>query len=104
MEYSGPDRRRETRYPITAEVVIEREATRQTISAKSRDISGGGILLLLDKSLGLKVGEKLVCEVRLPRESSQMLPEWGIGTVVRVDNEGAAVEFRAASFPEPEKG
>ncbi len=102
MNYNGQDRRREPRYPMEVQVVVRREHSRDAVTGFSLNISGGGIYLRLREPLGLKVGEKVTCEIGLPGDSRKGLPAWGIGEVVRVDEQGAAIEFEAGAFQHSE--
>jgi hypothetical protein len=46
----------------------------------------------------LAVGEEVLCDLALPDSSEQAFSPWGIGRVVRVDAEAAALELEAGLF------
>src|ERR1035441_2230228 len=65
MEHEPTERRTEARFPIEAKVII-RKNSGETISAIAANISGGGMLLHVERLSSLSVGEAVAVEVELP--------------------------------------
>ncbi|HUI55924.1 MAG TPA: PilZ domain-containing protein [Bryobacteraceae bacterium] len=93
MDVQAKENRKEIRYPVQAEVVVER-ASGEKIVASTVNISGGGLLLNLPSAVDFEVGETVTCGVKL---YAQKPPQpWGSGRVVRVENSLIAIDFRNA--------
>ena len=96
MKYGGSEHRKQTRYPLQTEAIIER-TTGEGVPASTVNVSGGGVLLHLEEESALQIGETVTCGVRLyeqkPRQS------WGTGRVVRVENSLVAIDFQDVTPP-----
>jgi PilZ domain len=96
MDTLEKEKRKEARYPSRAEAVVER-AGGEKILASAVNISGGGLLLNLRREVELKVGEIVICGVKLyARKPPQ---SWGPGRVVRVESSLVAIDFRKTPPP-----
>jgi PilZ domain len=103
MEYEGPERRREPRFPIETEAVLESTQTGEKLAGTTRNISVGGVLVQVEQNPGLSVGDEVRCEIKLPPQTEEPLPSWGIGNVVRVEDSTAAIQLAAAVLASPTK-
>lgn len=98
IEPAAPEQRREMRYPLQTEAVLQR-ATGERICALSLNVSGGGMLLSISEPGDLAVGELVTCALRLyDRKPPQ---SWGEGRVVRVENSVVAIDFKCTAPPAP---
>ncbi len=98
------DRRREPRFSIQAGAVALRRDG-HVANAITINMSGCGVLLELTGPLDLTVGDTVVCDFHLPDESGTLLPCWAEGTVIRLDGNRAAIDFRSGGWthPSPER-
>jgi len=88
------EQRREPRYVLEAEALIER-ASGEKVPASTINVSGGGLLLLLNQPLALELGEVVTCGLRL--YAGKPLQSWGTGRVVRLSGSCVAIDFQAAA-------
>jgi len=98
MEHDSSERRRELRFPITAGACVEVKGHNGLTTATTIDVSGGGVLLRYEGAQSLAVGDQVTCEFLLPQDQGQPLPYWGVGSVVRVRGNAAAVDLIAGGF------
>lgn len=98
MDCDGPERRKEPRYVIHAGAAVEVCHDGWTSKATTVDISGSGVLMEFAEPVSLAVGCEVFCQFSVSYANEQVLPYWGVGTVVRVDDRQAAVEFSAAGL------
>jgi c-di-GMP-binding flagellar brake protein YcgR len=91
MKYGGPDNRKQTRYPLRTEAIVER-TTGEKVRASTVNVSGGGVLLQLEQASELQVGETVTCGVRLYEQRPPQ--SWGTGRIVRVENSLVAIDFQ----------
>jgi c-di-GMP-binding flagellar brake protein YcgR len=97
MENERPERRSEARYPIEARVIIHRNGG-EGISAMAVNISGGGMLLLVEEAAALREGDRVTIEVELADHPGMPFSAWGVGRVVRADGCGYAVQLQGGTF------
>jgi c-di-GMP-binding flagellar brake protein YcgR len=97
LESRDLDRRNAPRYTIPAGVILHRESG-APIPATAVNISSSGMLVRLEQPVRLKLGESVTVEVELSGHDRKALSNWGIGSVVRVDGDGAAIQLRAGHF------
>src|SRR5437868_14820070 len=82
------DKRREQRYQLASEAIVERKTGEQLI-ALTLNVSGSGVLLSLPNS-GLLMGEEVRCGIRLYQGKPPQ--SWGTGRVVRLDDACVAID------------
>ena len=106
MQPDGIDQRREPRFPIQTGASVEVQKRGAVISATTVNISGCGVLLQFEIPTQLAVGDPVICEFAVTRQTDTPLPCWGVGDVVRVDGCQVAVDFKAGGLAplEPEAG
>ncbi len=99
------ERRRAPRYPIQVKAVV-RTSSGAAILATSIDISSNGVMLYMDQTSPLALGEEVTVDLELRSESGQALSSWAIGKVVRTDGKGAAIQLCAGKFDDscPQEG
>ena len=94
MEDELANKRKEPRYPLETQAILERN-TGEKLNAATLNVSGGGMLVQTERATELRVGEELRCGVLLyPDKPPQ---PWGLGTVVRIENLLVAIEFKNVS-------
>jgi hypothetical protein len=98
MERDFSDRRREPRFPIVAGASVQVRGRNGLAAATTIDVSGGGVLLRYSGNDPLAVGDDVTCEFRLPQDSGEPLPYWGVGSIVRVSDDLVAVELMSGGF------
>jgi PilZ domain len=91
MEHPSPDNRKELRYALDTQAILERN-TGEQFSAATINVSGSGMLVQLEQAPGLRLGEVVNCSVLLYQ--GKPLQSWGLGTVVRVEDLRVAIEFK----------
>jgi c-di-GMP-binding flagellar brake protein YcgR len=94
------ERRREVRFAISAQASVETLHNRHTIRATTIDLSGGGVRLKLEDGRRLDLGDKVMCEFKILNAADASMPFWGVGTVVRIGHDWAAVHFEGGGFNE----
>ena len=87
------NRRREQRYPMDAEAIVQRGNGEQ-IRASTVNVSGSGVLLDITETATLAIGEQVQCGIRLYEGKAPQ--SWGRGKVIRVENSRVAIEFKGA--------
>ncbi len=97
-DQSGIDRRRSTRYPIETDAIVQAEKMGEPRTAKTVNVSTGGVLLRPNTKWNLAVGDEVSCDIDLHDDPEKALPFWGVGNVVRVDQDSTAIELKAAAF------
>jgi len=90
---NGDNRRREQRYPVDADAIVERGNGEQ-IQASTVNLSGSGVLLETAEGATLAVGEQVECGIKLYEGKPPQ--SWGHGKVIRVENSRVAIEFKGA--------
>ena len=88
----GSEHRREERYPLATEAVLERKTGEQLVG-RTLNVSGSGVLVALRNPI-LNVGEEVCCGIRLYEGKPPQ--SWGIGRVVRVEDSQVAIVFETA--------
>ena len=88
-----PHHRREERYPVDTEAIVERDNGEQ-IHASTVNVSGCGVLLETVEGSALTVGEHVQCGIKLYEGKPPQ--SWGHGKVIRVENSRVAIEFKGA--------
>jgi len=78
------ERRRETRYPAQAKVIVHRESG-DSIEATAANLSSGGMLLHVEPPAELSLGEAVTVDVELPDEPDKPFTAWGLAKIVRSD-------------------
>jgi hypothetical protein len=92
-DQNDANRRREQRFPVDAEAILERGNGEQ-IQASTVNVSGSGVLLQTPENLTLAVGEQVQCGIKLYEGKPPQ--SWGHGKVIRVENSRVAIEFKGA--------
>lgn len=102
----SPERRKETRYPVEANVVV-RKSNGNTLRATAVDISSSGMRLLCpNRSCPLTPGEEVTVDVELPEGPDKPFSAWGFGRVAHVNGGGAGIQLYGGHFdpmPPPEE-
>lgn len=91
--------RKETRHPLRSDAILERRTGTQ-IAGSTVNVSGSGVLLDLDHTAELALGEEVGCSIRL--YDGKPPQAWGVGKVVRVDNLRVAIEFTGIDWSAPD--
>ena len=91
MEPERPDQRKELRYPLEAQAILERN-TGEQLNAATVNVSGSGMLVLLERDQELRLGEEVWCSLLLYQ--GKPAQSWGLGTVMRVEGTLVAIEFK----------
>ena len=99
MRSGGSETRKQTRYPLRAEAIVER-TTGERVRASTVNVSGGGVLLQLEQESELRVGETVTCGVGLYKERPPQ--SWGTGRIVRVENCLVAIDFQQDVTAQPD--
>lgn len=99
MQNHISDRRREPRVEAEVQALLHTANGGETYRATTVNISSGGLLLKTSQPHPFKVGDDVVCELRLPNSAEQAFSCWGVGRVVRASKEDAALELKAGVFP-----
>lgn len=98
---TAADRRRETRYPIEAKVIVRRQ-NGEAIAAMARNISASGMRLHFDQEdRSLAFDEEVTVEVELQGHPDKAFSAWGLGRVAHLDRTGAGVQLYAGHFDPP---
>jgi hypothetical protein len=92
------NRRRERRFEIGGRAVLKSENGGESYATRVLNVSGAGLFLGLDIPHPFRVGDEVVCEIRLSEQTDQAFASWGLGRVVRVDPTGVAVELHSGTF------
>jgi hypothetical protein len=61
-------------------------------------MSGSGVLMTFEEPLNLAVGDQISADFKISNGADDSLPYWAIGKVVRVQDSGIAVVFKAGGF------
>jgi PilZ domain len=97
MNSSDKERRKEARHVLKTEATIQVVRSGEAIAATTHDISPSGVLLILESESNLKVGEEVVCEVRIPG-SEKDESSWARGKLVRASGSQAAFSLKAGAL------
>jgi hypothetical protein len=98
------ERRKETRYPVEAKVLV-RKTNGETVHATAMNISSSGMRLLCPNGSGsLTPGEEVTIEVELPERTGQAFSAWGFGRVAHIDAGGAGIQLYGGHFDPPPPG
>jgi hypothetical protein len=89
---------REPRFPIEAATSVETCKNNQTSSATTMNMSGSGVLLHFEGPIQLAVGDHVSCEFKISHDADKSLPYWGVGSVVRIQGDLVAIEFKGVGF------
>lgn len=95
--YQGGDRRKETRYPLEAHVIVQTK-NGAAIHATAVDISSSGMRLRFGEPCALARGEEITVEVELPDYPDKSFSAWGVGRIAYVDGNGAGVQLLGGKF------
>ena len=85
----GSDKRKEERYLLATEAIVERK-TGERVLAFTLNVSGSGVLLAL-KNPAFVLGEEVRCGIQLYEGKAPQ--SWGTGRVVRVEDSRVAIDF-----------
>ena len=97
------ERRREPRYPVHAKATLELAASKEPVPANIGNLSAAGVFLTFPDPVRLAVGDEVSCVLKVRHGAGPPLPCWGLGRVVRVEGQSAAIELTAAGFdPAPD--
>lgn len=92
------DKRREPRSSIQAGTLVRLLHNQRALKAVTVNMSGCGVLLQFDAPVDLAVGDRVDCEFALPNESGTTLPYWAEGTIVRLEGNRVAIDFRSGGW------
>lgn len=101
MNNPTQDRRQEERFKVGGSAVLRSETGSESYPATVLNVSGAGLYLGLESTHPFQVGDDVVCEIKLSKEPGhrqQPFAAWGMGKVVRIDSNGAAIELHTAMF------
>lgn len=85
------------RHEMHTAAIIERRIG-EPIAASTVNVSGSGVLLALEQPSDLSVGDEVGCSIEL--YAGKPPQGWGVGKVVRVDDDCVAIEFNALDWGE----
>ena len=92
------ERRRETRYPLEAKVIVRRQ-NGEVLAVRAHNISASGMRLHLgDQPGALARGEEVTVEVELQGHADKAFSAWGLGRVAYVDAAGAGIQLYGGHF------
>ncbi|HYW47246.1 MAG TPA: PilZ domain-containing protein [Bryobacteraceae bacterium] len=92
-----PERRKEARYPIEANVMVHKSSG-ETIPATAVNISSAGMLLHVGQPSQFSVDEEVTVEVELPDNRGQPLSSWGAAKIVHIDGCRFGIQLDAGTF------
>jgi hypothetical protein len=98
MEPDRSNRRREPRFQIAAGSTVEVSKNGQLAHATTVDLSGCGVRLRFEEPIQLALGDHVLCEFKIPQDAGELLPYWGVGDVVRVEDHCVAIDFSGAGW------
>jgi hypothetical protein len=90
------ERRRETRVPVEAGASVESGG--HAAQAKSINMTSTGVLLRFDEPVSLSVGGQVKCGFTASPGANVLLPYWGLGRIVRVNDGDVAVELKGTGL------
>jgi c-di-GMP-binding flagellar brake protein YcgR len=103
-EEQWAERRKETRYPVEAKVVV-RKTNGETVSATAVNISSSGMRLCLEQPCPLALDEEVTVDVELPEHPDKPFSAWGLGRVAYIGQGGAGIQLYGGQFvPLPSGG
>jgi len=97
MQDEHPERRKEPRYPIEANVMVHKNSG-ETIPATAVNISSAGMLLHVGQPSRFSVGEEVTVEVELPDNPGQPFSSWGVAKIVHIDGCRFGIQLDAGTF------
>ncbi|HTR39472.1 MAG TPA: PilZ domain-containing protein [Bryobacteraceae bacterium] len=97
MDQKSSDRRKEPRYPLSAQVLLRKE-NGESVYATAIDISSSGMRLQIDGPASLELNEVVTVELELPDQPEKPFSSWGIGRVAHLDSTRMGVELSAGRF------
>ena len=99
------ERRRETRYPLEAKVLI-RKKSGETLRASAVNISSSGMRVCIEQEpCPLQLDDEVTVEVELPDSPGKPFSAWGLGRVAYLDRAVAGIQLFGGEFdahPEPD--
>jgi hypothetical protein len=98
MEPTRTQKRREARFEIEAGATVGLHKKGRTVKATTVNRSGCGVLLRFPEPVHLDVGDTVMCDFQMSKESGELLPCWAEGTVVRVDGTLVALQFQSGGW------
>jgi hypothetical protein len=90
--------RREARVPIAVVANVEVNNNGQIVHATTINVSGCGVLLRFDEAIHVSPGDEVLCEFSSASPTQKSLPCWVFGSVVRVEGNRVAIDFRSGSY------
>ena len=96
METEHGDRRRATRYPIEAKVMVKHSG--ESIPATAANISAAGMLLHVEQPSRFSVDDEVTVDVELPENLPEPLSTWGVARIVRIDGHHFGIHLSAGTF------
>jgi c-di-GMP-binding flagellar brake protein YcgR len=104
MKHNSSERRKEPRYPVEANVIVQKK-NGERIRATAVDISSSGIRLRLGQPCPLDQDEEVTLEVELPEHPDKPFSSWGLGRVVYRNDGGIGIQLYGGHFdPMPAAG
>jgi hypothetical protein len=98
MKPTRSDKRRESRFEIEAGATVGLHKRGRSVQATTVNMSGCGALLKFPDPVDLLVGDTVMCDFHITKESGEKLPCWAEGTVVRVEDALVALHFHAGGW------
>lgn len=92
------EKRREQRHSLNTDMTIQVVRTGEALAGTTQDVSPSGVHLMLNQLGDLKVGDEVVCEVRIPYATGSSEACWGRGKVVRTTESRAAILLTSGSL------
>ena len=90
MPHNEKERRKEIRHSVRTPATIQVVRDGTALAGTTENVSSSGFLLVLDEHADLKLGEEVVCEVRIPNDAGAIDAAWGKGKLVRMDDSRVA--------------
>jgi PilZ domain len=97
MNSTDKERRKEARHALKTDATIQVVRSGEAIAATTHDISASGVLLVLENGSDLKVGDEVMCEVRIPN-SEKDESTWAKGKLVRASGSQAAFSLKSGAL------
>jgi hypothetical protein len=99
MEMETCEKRRELRVAVRGSSIVVNHNGR-TATGKTVDMTSAGVLLRFTNPDEFAVGDLVTCDFFVEHDDEQILPYWGVGSIVRVEGWDIAIELKATGLTE----
>jgi hypothetical protein len=96
-EHKSAERRKETRYPVEAKVIV-RKKSGEAIAATAVDISSSGMRLRPCQFCPLDLDDEVTVEIELPEAPDKPFSSWGLGRVAYINDRGVGIQLYGGRF------